>query len=59
VLHEDYLLQMEQNIPIILCKLERIFPHALFDSMEHQFICLMSLRWVDRFNIFLSIHLKG
>jgi len=35
VLHEDHLLQMEQNIPVILCKLERIFPPAFFDSMEH------------------------
>ena len=35
VLREDHLLQMEQNIPIILCKLERIFPPAFFDSMEH------------------------
>ena len=26
---------MEQNIPLILCKLERIFPPAFFDSMEH------------------------
>jgi len=26
---------MEQNFPIILCKLERIFPPSFFDSMEH------------------------
>jgi len=34
-LKEDDLTRMEQNIPFILCKLERIFPPALFDCMEH------------------------
>ncbi|GAU48783.1 hypothetical protein TSUD_406260 [Trifolium subterraneum] len=29
------LVRMEQNIPIIICKLERIFPPGFFDSMEH------------------------
>ncbi|XP_025653186.1 uncharacterized protein [Arachis hypogaea] len=29
------LVQMEVNIPVILCKLERIFPPAFFDVMEH------------------------
>jgi len=32
---EDDLSRMEQNIPLILCKLERIFPPEFFDSMEH------------------------
>ena len=27
--------RMEQSIPLILCKLERIFPPSFFDSMEH------------------------
>ena len=27
--------RIEDNIPIILCKLERIFPPGFFDSMEH------------------------
>ena len=31
----DDLLVMQKNIPIILCKLERIFPPAWFCSMEH------------------------
>lgn len=31
----DHLEQMILNIPIILCKLERIFPPGFFDSMEH------------------------
>jgi len=34
-LKEDDLTRMEQNIPIILCKLESIFPPTFFDSMEH------------------------
>ena len=29
------LARMEENIPVILCKLERIFPLGFFDSMEH------------------------
>ena len=35
LLREDSLRVMEQNIPIILCKLEQIFPPSFFDSMEH------------------------
>ena len=34
-LKEESLRRMEENIPIILCKLKRIFPPGLFDSMEH------------------------
>ncbi|CAJ2657167.1 unnamed protein product [Trifolium pratense] len=34
-LREADLIKMENDIPLILCKLERIFPPALFDSMEH------------------------
>jgi len=34
-LKEESLRRMEENIPIILYKLERIFPHGMFDSMEH------------------------
>jgi len=26
---------MEQNIPVILCELERIFPLRFFNVMEH------------------------
>jgi len=40
VLREDHLRQMEENIPLILCKLQRIFPPGLFDSMEHLMIHL-------------------
>ncbi|PKU84837.1 hypothetical protein MA16_Dca017664 [Dendrobium catenatum] len=34
-LREDTLRRYEDNIPIILCKLEKIFPPNFFDSMEH------------------------
>ncbi len=34
-LHVDDLKALQSSIPIILCKLERIFPPAFFDSMEH------------------------
>ena len=34
-LMEDKLSKMEQNIRLILCKLERIFPPRFFYSMEH------------------------
>ncbi|KOM43167.1 hypothetical protein LR48_Vigan05g077100 [Vigna angularis] len=34
-LNKDDLAKMEENIPIILCKMERIFPPSFFDSMEH------------------------
>ena len=27
--------RLKEDIPIVLCKLERIFPPSLFDSMEH------------------------
>lgn len=35
LLMEDKLRVLEQNIPIIMCKLEQIFPPSFFDSMEH------------------------
>ncbi|CAK8530741.1 unnamed protein product [Lathyrus sativus] len=34
-LREDDIFKLNQNIPIILCKLEQIFPLGFFDSMEH------------------------
>jgi len=34
------LVRMKENIPIMLYKLERIFPPAFFDSMEHLVIHL-------------------
>ena len=35
VLEDEVLANLESNIPIILCNLERIFPPSFFDSMEH------------------------
>ena len=34
-LKEDDLLRLNRDIPVILCKLEKIFPPSFFDSMEH------------------------
>ena len=34
-LNKDVLAQMNKEIPILLCKLEKIFPPALFDVMMH------------------------
>ena len=34
------MLQLEQNIPIIICKLEKLFPPGFFNSMEHLMIHL-------------------
>ncbi|XP_050207371.2 uncharacterized protein LOC126656796 [Mercurialis annua] len=35
VIKRDEIIRLEQEIPTILCKLERIFPPSFFDSMEH------------------------
>ncbi|XP_021617964.1 uncharacterized protein LOC110619015 [Manihot esculenta] len=35
ILREEDMLRLEEDIPVILCKLERIFPPGFFDSMEH------------------------
>ena len=35
VITEDDMKRLEEDIPIVLCKLERIFPPSFFDSMEH------------------------
>ena len=35
MLREVDLVQMEHNIPIILCKLERIFSFSFFDLIEY------------------------
>ncbi|XP_025692788.1 uncharacterized protein [Arachis hypogaea] len=52
---------MEQNIPIILCKLERIFPPKFFNVMEHLPIHLAyeARVCVDLSNIGGCIHLNG
>ena len=45
-LKADDLLVIEKNIPIILCKLGRIFPPEFFDSMEHLPVHLACEAWV-------------
>ena len=35
VITNEDMARLESDIPIILCKLERIFPSSFFDSMEH------------------------
>ncbi|KAL3520947.1 hypothetical protein ACH5RR_019096 [Cinchona calisaya] len=58
--------KLENNAPVILCNLERIFPPAFFDSMEHMIIHLpyeariagpVQYRWMYPFERFL-FHLK-
>ena len=39
-LKTEDVVRMQENIPIIICKLERIFPSTFFDSMEHLIIHL-------------------
>jgi hypothetical protein len=34
-LNKDILVRMKIEIPVILCKLEKIFPPAFFDVMVH------------------------
>ena len=50
--------RFEEDIPIVLCKLERIFPPSFFYSMEHLLIHLayeervtssMQYRWMYPF----------
>jgi len=40
-LNQELLSRVEENILIIICKLERVFPPAFFDSMEHLLIHLL------------------
>ena len=35
VIKKEDMEHLEKDIPIILCRLERIFPPSFFDSMEH------------------------
>ncbi|XP_057444296.1 uncharacterized protein LOC130736486 [Lotus japonicus] len=59
LLMESKLHIMEENIPIILCKLEQIFPPSFFDSMEHLPIHLayeaspVQYRWMYPFERFI------
>ena len=46
ILMGDSIKRLEENIPLILCKLERIFPLGFFDSMEHLPINLPYEAWL-------------
>ena len=35
IIKNDEMARLDEEIPIFLCKLERIFPLSFFDSMEH------------------------
>ena len=35
MLKTEVVIRLESEISIVICKLERIFPHSFFDSMEH------------------------
>ncbi|XP_038680928.1 uncharacterized protein LOC119981859 [Tripterygium wilfordii] len=61
-LRENQLSIIEDNIPVVLCKLERIFPPSFFDSMEHLLVHLpfetrmggpVQYRWMYPFERFL------
>jgi hypothetical protein len=62
-LRMDELVKMDQNIPIILCKLEQVFPPGFFDSMEHLSVHLayeamlggpVQYRWMYPFERFMG-----
>lgn len=68
-LKEEDLIKMENDIPVILCKLEKVFPPGFFDSMEHLPVHLASearlggpvqYRWMYPFERYvLKIHLSN
>jgi len=45
-LRKDELIKMDRSIPIILCKLEQVFPLGFFDSMEHLVVHLAYEAWL-------------
>jgi hypothetical protein len=62
-LRVDDLVKLDQNIPIILCKLEQVFPPGFFDSMEHVSVHLaheallggpVQYRWMYPFERFMG-----
>lgn len=59
MLKEDDLARIEENISLILCELEIIFPLEFFDSMEHLHFHLAYEDLVDQCNIGGCIYLRG
>ena len=58
IIKNDDMAQLEEEISVILCKLERIFPPSFFDSMEHlpmhlsheaRLVGLVQYRWMYPF----------
>ena len=58
IIKNDDMARLEEEIPIILCKLERILPPSFFDSMDHLPVHLsyearlagpVQYRWMYRF----------
>ena len=45
------MIRLQEDIPIILCKLERVFPPSFFDSMIFRFTYPMMQELEGRFNI--------
>ncbi|XP_058732953.1 uncharacterized protein LOC131604516 [Vicia villosa] len=63
-LRVDDIIKLDRNIPIILCKLEKIFPPGFFDSMEHLPVHLayeaflggpVQYRWMYPFEQFMDL----
>jgi len=48
VLHKDHLTEMHHNIPIILCKLKKIFPPRFWNVMEHLLVHFRSRLQANR-----------
>ena len=46
VIREEDMLRLNEDIRIIICKLERIFPPSFFDSMEHLPMHLAYEAWI-------------
>lgn len=62
-INEEDMIRLNEDIPVILCKLERIFPPSFFDSMEHLPVHLayearvagpVQYRWMYPFERFLG-----
>ncbi|CAL5188449.1 unnamed protein product [Lathyrus oleraceus] len=62
-LRVDDIIELDQNIPVILCQLEQVFPPGFFDSMEHLPVHLayeaylgdpVQYRWMYPFESFMG-----
>ena len=46
IIREEDMLRLNEDIPIIICKLECIFPPSFFDSLEHLPVHLAYEAWI-------------